>query len=57
MFRTLPPGDYRLTPVVDPEPGSWYDPAFLQQLESSALRVSIAEGEKKVQDIRISGVQ
>jgi hypothetical protein len=42
---------------VDPEPGSWYDPAFLQQLESSALRVSIAEGEKKVQDIRISGVQ
>jgi protocatechuate 3,4-dioxygenase beta subunit len=57
VFRTLPPGEYRLAPVVDPEPGSWYDPAFLQQLDSSALRVSIAEGEKRIQDIRISGLQ
>ncbi|HXW06818.1 MAG TPA: carboxypeptidase regulatory-like domain-containing protein [Vicinamibacterales bacterium] len=54
IFRSLPPGEYRLTAIVDPEPGSWFDPAFLQQLESSTLRVSLAEGEKKVQDLRLS---
>ncbi|HET7218950.1 MAG TPA: carboxypeptidase regulatory-like domain-containing protein, partial [Vicinamibacterales bacterium] len=43
-FRNLPPGEYRLAPVLDPEPGSWFDPAFLQQLDANALRVSIAEG-------------
>jgi hypothetical protein len=50
----LPPGVYRICPLIDPEPGAWFDPAFLQQLDSAALRVTLAEGEKKVQDIRLS---
>ena len=25
-FRNLPAGEYRLVPVYDPEPGSWFDP-------------------------------
>ncbi len=54
-FSNLPPGDYRLAPVLDPEPGSWFDPAFLQQLDDGALRVSIAEGEKKEQNLRVPG--
>jgi hypothetical protein len=54
VLRNLPPGDYRICPVIDPEPGAWFDPAFLQQLDSAALRVSLAEGEKRVQDIRLS---
>ncbi len=54
-FRNLPAGDYRLVPVYDPEPGSWFDPAFLQQLESAAVRVSIADGEKKEQHLRVPG--
>lgn len=54
-FRNVPPGEYRLAPVLDPEPGSWFDPAFLQQLDGSALRVSIAEGEKKEQNLRVPG--
>jgi hypothetical protein len=54
-FRTLPPGDYRIAPVIDPEPGVWYDAAYLQELDATALRVSIAAGEKKVQNLRISG--
>ena len=30
--------------VYDPEPGSWSDPAFLQQPDSASVRVPIAEG-------------
>jgi protocatechuate 3,4-dioxygenase beta subunit len=54
-FRNLPAGEYRLVPVYDPEPGSWFDPAFLQQLETASVRVSIAEGEKKEQHLRVPG--
>jgi hypothetical protein len=50
----LPPGAYRVCPVIDPEPGAWFDPAFLQQLDSAALRFTLAEGEQKVQNIRLS---
>jgi protocatechuate 3,4-dioxygenase beta subunit len=52
-FRNLPPGEYRIAPLIDPEPGAWYDPAFLQQLDDGALRVSLLDGEKKVQDLRV----
>lgn len=54
IFTGLPPGEYRLAPVFDVEPGSWYDPAFLQQLDAGAVRVLVGEGEKKVQSLRIS---
>ncbi len=54
-FRNLPAGEYRIAPVLDPEPGSWYDPAFLQQLDNTALRVPIADGEKKEQNLRVPG--
>jgi hypothetical protein len=54
-FRNLPAGEYRLVPVYDPEPGSWFDPAFLQQLEAASIRVTIAEGEKKEQHLRVPG--
>jgi hypothetical protein len=54
-FRTLPPGDYRLATVFDPEPGVWYDPAYLQQLDASSTRFTITAGEKKTQDVRLSG--
>jgi hypothetical protein len=56
-FRNLPPGDYRLATVFDPEPGSWYDPAFLQQLDGSSTRFSIAAGEKKAMDVRLSSAK
>jgi uncharacterized protein (DUF2141 family) len=57
VFRGLPPGDYRLTAVTDVEPGEWYDPAFLTQLNAVSIPVAVAEGEKKVQDIRLAGGQ
>ena len=53
-FRNLPAGDYRLIAVVDPEPGEWFDPAFLDQLVGATIPITIADGERKVQDVRIS---
>jgi hypothetical protein len=53
LFRGIPPGEYRLTTLVDPEPGSWYDKAFLEDLDSTSVRVTIGEGEKKVEHVRI----
>ena len=53
LFRGVPPGDYRLTTLVDPEPGSWYDKTFLEELDSTSVRVTIGEGEKKVEHVRI----
>jgi hypothetical protein len=52
-FRVVPPGDYRLATLVDPEPGTWYDKAVLSDLESTAVRISLAEGEKKVENVRV----
>ncbi|MEO7190443.1 MAG: carboxypeptidase-like regulatory domain-containing protein [Vicinamibacterales bacterium] len=54
-FGSLPEGDYRLTAVTDVEPGEWYDPAFLTQLLQASIPVSIVEGDKKVQNIRLAG--
>ena len=28
-FKNLPPGEYRLAAVIDPEPGQWFDPRVL----------------------------
>jgi len=53
-IRGLPPGDYRIGTVIDLEPGAGSDPAFLQQLEATALRMTLQPGEKKQQDIRMS---
>jgi hypothetical protein len=54
-LRGLPPGEYRLTAVTDVEPGEWYDPAFLGQLQQVSIPISLAEGDRKVQDIRLAG--
>ena len=53
-FGGVPPGEYKLAPIVDAEPGAWFDPGFLQQLDASALRVTVAEGEQKFQTVRLS---
>jgi hypothetical protein len=53
-FRGFPAGQYRLSAVVDAEPGEWFDPAFLSQVVPASMLVSIGEGEAKVQDIRLA---
>jgi hypothetical protein len=52
-FANIPAGTYQLVAVDDIEPGEWYDPAILRQLIASSMKVSITEGEKRVQNVRI----
>jgi hypothetical protein len=48
----LAPGDYYLAAVGDLDQTVLYTPAFLESLGATALKVTLAEGEKKVQDVR-----
>ena len=41
--------------MTDAEPGEWYDPAFLSQVVPASMLVTIGEGQKKTQDIRLAG--
>jgi hypothetical protein len=52
-IRKIPSGTYLMAVTADVEPGEWMDPAFLQRLSPSALEISIAEGEQKVQDFQL----
>jgi hypothetical protein len=53
-FRNVPAGEYYLAAPEDVEPGATFDPAFLQQLVPSSIRLAIADGEHKRQEIRIA---
>lgn len=52
-FRDLPAGDYKLIALDDAEPDSWFDVNFLRQILGPAMSVTIVEGEKKMQDIKV----
>lgn len=54
-MRNLPPGDYMIVAVTDVEPGEWFDPAFLAELTRASMRVTLQDGEKKTQDLRLAG--
>jgi hypothetical protein len=53
-LRGMPPHDYLVVAVRDVEPGQWQDPDFLESVRDQALRVSLGEGETKVQDLKVS---
>jgi Carboxypeptidase regulatory-like domain len=53
-FRGLPPGDYHLVALDDVEQGAWYDPSFLEKVRSSAVRVSVNEGEVRSQPLKLA---
>jgi hypothetical protein len=50
----LPPGEYYLAALVEFEQNAWYSPAFLEQIVPGAIRITIGEGEKKTQDIKLN---
>ncbi len=54
VMPNLPPGEYLMTAVTDMEPGEWFDPAFLEMLSRSAIALTIGDGEKKTQDLRLA---
>jgi hypothetical protein len=49
----LPPGDYLLGVVTDIDQEDVQTPAILDQLAPSSIKVTIGEGEKKVQDLQL----
>jgi protocatechuate 3,4-dioxygenase beta subunit len=51
----LPPGSYHLSAVTDASPQQLADPAFLEELAAAALTVTLAPGEQKRQDLKLSG--
>jgi len=53
VFRNLPAGSYLVVAADDVETGEWFDPAVLQRLAPAAVRITIADGEQKVQDLRV----
>jgi hypothetical protein len=53
VARDLPAGDYLISAVTDLEDGQVNDPAFLATLAASSIKITLAEGDRKVQDIRV----
>ena len=51
----LPPGDYYVAALTEFEPSDMYDASFLEQLIPASFKITLAEGEKKTQDLRLAG--
>jgi hypothetical protein len=54
IVRDLPAGDYLMTAVADLEPSDLSDVTFLDRLVSTAIRVTLGDGEKKAQDLTLA---
>ena len=48
----LPPGDYFVIAIPEERSADWQDPEFLELASRVAARVTVAEGERKIQDLR-----
>ena len=51
----LPPGEYCLVAITDLDQADLADPTFLEQLAAASIKITLAEGEKKKQDLKLSG--
>jgi hypothetical protein len=49
----VPPGDYALAAVTDFDPLDLTDPAWLEQIVGAGVKVTVAEGARTRQDLRI----
>jgi hypothetical protein len=55
VIRDLPPGDYLIAALTDVTPSDWNDPNFLRRAAAGGVPVTLGEGERKVQDLRLAG--
>jgi hypothetical protein len=55
VVSNVPAGDYRLAAVVDVAPGEASDPTFLDEVSATSIALTLHEGEKKIQDVRLTG--
>jgi hypothetical protein len=51
----LPSGEYYVCAVTAVDRTEVYDPAFLEQLVAVSFKITVADGEKKTQDLRLGG--
>jgi hypothetical protein len=54
-FEDLPAGAYLLVALTDVEPNEWEQPEFLGQIAPAGIKVVLGQGEKKVQNLMITG--
>jgi hypothetical protein len=54
VIRDLPAGDYLIAAATDAEAETLRDPAFLAQVAAGAVKVTLADGDRKVQDLKIA---
>lgn len=54
-MSSLPPGDYYLAALAEVARADLADPAYLEQVAASAIRITLALGERKVQDFQLGG--
>jgi hypothetical protein len=52
-FGMLRAGSYRLAVIEAAEPDDWLDPSFLRRLIPASVAVTLGDGEKKVQNLRV----
>ena len=55
QVMALPPGEYCLAALTDLDQADLADPSFLDQLAGVSIKITLAEGEKKTQDLKLSG--
>jgi hypothetical protein len=53
-IRGLPPGEYYLATVDPAQQGEWFEPAYLEEHRSGAVRVVLSEGDVKTKDFKVS---
>jgi hypothetical protein len=54
ILKDLPAGEYSLVALAEVEEGRWTDPAFLRELRGTAMSVTLAEGERREQAVRVA---
>ncbi len=54
QFRNLAAGDYMIGAVLDFEPGTQYDPEFLKAFAGASMRITLSDGGKRTQDLRVA---
>jgi hypothetical protein len=53
-IRGLPPGDYYLATVDPSQQGEWFEPAYLDEHRTGAVRIGLSEGDVKTKDFTLS---
>jgi hypothetical protein len=56
QLSAVPSGEYLIVAVEDVDQGEWFDPSYLDQIRSRAVKVRIEEGDQRTQDLKLAGM-